>query len=82
MCAIESQQCPVSEGVRRVRAVILDIVGDDTVLLGTLPGLARGLGTTVPVLLLCLRELLMAGRITVEADTNGRLVIRDPSPLT
>ena len=60
----------------RVHAAILDVVSHDTVLMGTVDSLARGLGVTVMDLRFCLRELLDAGWISVRDEPRGRLTIR------
>jgi hypothetical protein len=45
------------------------------VLIGTTDSLARAFGVTVAVLLSALRELIEAGRITVQMEPRGQISI-------
>jgi hypothetical protein len=50
--------------------------GGGVPLVGTTRSLARAFGVPVTDFLSALRELLEAGRVVVEMDTNGRLSVR------
>jgi hypothetical protein len=67
---------PVAPDVSlHVRAALLARVDGGTVLIGTTDSLARAFGVTVAVLLSALRELIEAGRITVQMEPRGQISV-------
>jgi hypothetical protein len=60
----------------RVQAAILTRIAGSVVLIGTTESLAGAFGVTVTVLLSALRELLEAGRITVQMEPRGQVSVR------
>ena len=61
---------------QQARDAVLAAVSGGVELEGTLRSLARGLGTSEPLLRACLRGLLEEGHIAVDAGPRGRLTIR------
>ena len=59
----------------RVQAAILARLAGGVVLIGTTDSLARAYGVTVTVFLSALRELLEAGRITVQMEPHGQVSV-------
>ena len=79
MSALTYHQAPTFNETQRVQGAILGAVCDDTALVGTLASLARGLATTESMFRSCIRDLLAADWIAVEADGHGQLTIRQLS---
>ena len=59
-----------------IQAAILGRIADGIVLIGTADALARAWGVTATVLVSVLRELLEAGRITVQMEPRGQVSVR------
>jgi hypothetical protein len=59
-----------------VQAAVLDEIAGGMVLIGTTDTLARAYGVTVTVFLSALRDLLEAGRITVQMESHGQVSVR------
>jgi hypothetical protein len=60
----------------RVQAAVLAGVAGGIVLIGTTDTLARAYEVTVTVFLSALRDLLEAGRITVQMEPHGQVSVR------
>jgi hypothetical protein len=56
--------------------LIMDLIADGTVLIGTLVTLSQSLGVKVVDLRIALRELLEARTIAVSTEARGQLTIR------
>ena len=59
-----------------LQTALLARVAGDVVLMGTTNTMASAWGVTVTDLLSALRELLEAGRITVQMEPRGRVSVR------